>query len=408
MALRRVLLLIGIFSLVVLTGWRAAEIPAAEAQAQHAATETSARPGYAGDASCASCHAKQGLSYLHTAHAHTSSRMGDEAVTGSFEAGGNDLKISDPAPAIGDPGIAYRMERKDASYYVSAITGFKGDLQTRSERMDLVVGSGVRGESYLSWRGDGLFELPVSYWTDGKQWINSPGYRNGSPNFDRPATARCLECHFSYAEALSSDVRANRFVRASVQPGISCEVCHGPGARHAALFAKGVPTKAADPLILNPKRFSRDRQVDLCALCHNGASQQQIAAAFTYVPGQPLSTYLREESASNDTRPDVHANQVGLLKRSKCYLSSPAMTCSTCHEVHAPEQAAASYSGKCLGCHRVEDCGIEQTQGPGIAKDCVSCHMPIQQTNAIVSQTGDKLIRTRMRTHWIKVYPALD
>jgi hypothetical protein len=31
--------------------------------------------------------------------------------------------------------------------------------------------------------------------------------------------------------------------------------------------------------------------------------------------------------------------------------------------------------------------------------------MPLQQTNAIVSETAGRLLRTSMRTHWIKVYP---
>jgi len=39
--------------------------------------------------------------------------------------------------------------------------------------MDIVIGSGVRGQSYLYWHGDQLYELPVSYWSDGSRWINS-------------------------------------------------------------------------------------------------------------------------------------------------------------------------------------------------------------------------------------------
>jgi len=45
------------------------------------------------------------------------------------------------------------------------------------ERIDVVIGSGVRGQSYLYWHGDQLYELPVSYWSDGGRWINSPGYK---------------------------------------------------------------------------------------------------------------------------------------------------------------------------------------------------------------------------------------
>jgi hypothetical protein len=51
---------------------------------------------------------------------------------------------------------------------------------------------------------------------------------------------------------------------------------------------------------------------------------------------------------------------------------------------------------------------MEKKMGPRIAENCIDCHMPVEQTNAIVSETADKIIRTTMRTHWIKVYPAAD
>ncbi|MGC2164059.1 MAG: multiheme c-type cytochrome [Silvibacterium sp.] len=367
------------------------------------------RAGYVGDNACLSCHRNQSLTYALTAHHLTSQLPNQGSILGSFGEGSNVLKIADPAPAIGDPGVSYRMLKKGDSFYESAITGFPGKLQTQTERIDIVIGSGVRGQSYLYWHGNLLYELPVSYWSDGKQWINSPGYRNGPPNFLRPASPRCLECHATYIRALSSDPATNQYDETSLVPGISCEICHGPGAKHiamhrAALSAQGEAVH--DEGILNPATFSRDRQVDMCGLCHDGAQQEETAPTFSYLPGEPLNKYLRPNPADTDLHPDVHADQVGLLKRSRCYLSSPNMTCSTCHQIHAPEQPAASYSIRCRSCHQVKSCGIAKTMGYKIAKDCIDCHMPVEQTNAIVSETADKIIRTTMRTHWIKVYPS--
>jgi hypothetical protein len=318
------------------------------------------------------------------------------------------LKIADPAPIIGDPGVSYRMEEKDTGYYETAVTGFEGRWQTRSERIDIVIGSGIWGQSYLYWHGDKLFELPVSYWADGNRWINSPGFRNGRPVFDRPASPRCLECHVTYIEPLSTDPRVNRYDKESLVIGISCEICHGPGAQHVAIHRDGAAAPSSGEAILNPAHFSRDQQVDMCALCHNGAQQTLMAQAFSYVPGEPLDKYLKPNLADAVERPDVHANQVALLKRSRCYVSSSNMTCSTCHQVHAPEHSAASYSVRCLTCHRVESCGMEKKMGPKIAENCIDCHMPVEQTNSIVSETADTVIRTKMRTHWIKVYPSTE
>jgi hypothetical protein len=363
------------------------------------------RQDYVGDARCVSCHQVKSLSYLHTAHHLTSQLPDQHSILGSFVDGSNVLKISDPAPVIGDPGVSYKMEKRADGFYVTAITGFTGQLQTRSERIDIVIGAGVRGQSYLYWHGDALYELPVSYWTDGQQWINSPGYRNGPPVFDRPASPRCLECHVAYAQQLSPGPEVNRFNKATLVPGVGCETCHGPGARHVALH-ESHSKAATDEAILNPAHFSRDRQVDLCALCHNGVGQAAVGEAFSYRPGEPLDHYLQMELGDSDLHPDVHANQVGLLKRSRCYQSSVNMSCSTCHDVHASERAPAFYAARCLTCHRIQSCGMEKKLGMKIADKCIDCHMPVEQTNAIVSETADRVIRTKMRTHWIKVYPS--
>src|SRR5882757_5470690 len=264
------------------------------------------RQGYVGDGRCTACHQEKSLSYPHTTH-HLTSQLPDEhSILGSFADGSNVLKISDPAPVIGDPGVSYKMEKRADGFYVTAITGFTGQMQTRSERIDIVIGSGVRGQSYLYWHGDALYELPVSYWTDGQQWINSPGYRNGPPVFDRPASPRCLECHVAYAQQLAPGPEVNRFNRTSLVAGVGCETCHGPSARHVALH-ESHSNATADEAILNAAHFSRDRQVDLCALCHNGARQAAIAEAFSYRPGEPLSHYL-QESGGSDLHPDLHAN----------------------------------------------------------------------------------------------------
>jgi hypothetical protein len=107
-----------------------------------------------------------------------------------------------------------------------------------------------------------------------------------------------------------------------------------------------------------------------------------------------------------DAKLDVHGNQVALLERSRCYRSSPDMSCITCHDVHAPERPAAEYSDRCLGCHKPESCGLYPKLGADIAKNCVDCHMQVQESDVIVSAVGGKQVKMRIRNHWIKVYPA--
>ena len=365
-----------------------------------------ARDQYAGDAACLPCHKDQALSYAHTAHHFTSQLAGKASILGPIQSGSNVLMIENPESAAENPGLYFKMEARDGGYYQTAIAGWPGQYRERTARMDVVIGAGVRGQSYLSWQGDELVELPVSYWSDGHRWINSPGYKNGTMDFSRPVSPRCLECHSSYIQQRSQSPLSNRYDRNSLVVGISCEKCHGPGKTHIALQSTRPSSSdvATTSSILNPPRFSRDRQVDLCALCHNGIRDEELAPAFSFMPGEQLDKYLQPNSELTAEKPNVHGNQVGLLKRSRCYQSSPNMSCSTCHDVHAPEKPASTYSSRCLSCHSVGSCGLFKTMGSRIAENCIDCHMPIQTTSAVVSETAGDRIQPKMRNHWIKIY----
>lgn len=365
------------------------------------------RSGYAGNATCVSCHRSESASYVHTAHHLTSQFASKQSILGSFRDGANTLTIVDPVNRANEPALLFKMLDRGDDFFETAITGFDGQFQQRSERIDLVTGSGKRGQTYLYWQGDRLFELPVSFWAEGGQWINSPGYTDGTADFSRPIHPGCMECHASYIQPLSPDPATNHFRRDTFVPGISCETCHGPGARHVSRQSeRSAPSTApGGEGILNPARLSRDRQVDLCAVCHSGIRREPIAPVYSYVPGKPLSEFFKPLPSSSAEHPDVHGNQVGLLRRSRCYLSSPSMTCSTCHNTHSPERAAVSYSDRCLTCHHWESCRVAQRLGHTITANCIDCHMPIEPTAAVVSETGGREIHATMRNHWIKIYP---
>lgn len=379
----------------------------AQSSAVHDLPSTMNRSGYAGDEACLPCHQQESLAYRHTSHRLTSQMPDSTTILGSFERGKNILSIANPTDNDQDPRLYFEMDAKDGSFYQTAVAEQAGKRLTHREKIDLVIGSGVRGQTYLFWSGNRLYELPVSYWKDGHQWINSPGYKDGTANFERHVDPRCLECHATFIQPLSTDPQTNVYKRESLIPGISCELCHGPGGNHIAAERSHTPKPSDqfDAAILNPAKFSRDRKVDQCALCHNGADRAETAPAFTYQPGQPLDEYLGANPADVSDRPDVHGNQVGLLKKSRCYLSSPAMSCTTCHDVHAPERAPAAYSDRCLACHQWRSCGASRKLGDKIKQDCIDCHMPLTETGAIVSVTAGRILRTSIRTHWIKVYP---
>ena len=210
------------------------------------AAKSHARDGYVGDDACLKCHAETVASFHHTTHYLTSSEASETSILGKFTPGNNIVKTV-------NPGLYFRMDehRGDGgklSFSQTAVEGDAPDTTTQTEPFDVVIGSGEKGQTYLYWKGDRLFELPVSYWAS-LGWVNSPGYRDGYADFDRLIIPRCLECHATYFESRQPPI--NRYSLANYSLGIHCEVCHGPGQEHVKLekskSARGSASRHPEP-----------------------------------------------------------------------------------------------------------------------------------------------------------------
>ncbi|MEO6526575.1 MAG: multiheme c-type cytochrome [Gemmatimonadaceae bacterium] len=348
----------------------------------------------AGDAVCLGCHADK-RHFEQTAHARTSRHPTRGAIAGSFLDGENVLRTSNPF-------LLFRMDSNAAGFFQSAVSGRDPNTTSHTERIAYVIGSGRKGQTYLyQHAGDELFELPVSYWTSLGQWVNSPGYVDGTANFGRRATPRCLECHSTWFEQVADSTRRNRYRSDGAILGITCEKCHGAGQAHVTRErsrARAILPRA----IMNPTRLSRPRQLEACAQCHGGVGELR-EAAFTYVPGRPLKDHLQLSAPLPREEVDVHGNQVALLARSRCFQSSQ-MTCSTCHDVHRTQRDLVELSGRCLTCHQEQSCRLFPQQGHALKGRCVDCHMPLKTSNAIISGHEGRQERPQVRTHWIKIY----
>ncbi len=88
---------------------------------------------------------------------------------------------------------------RDSSFYQ---VNYHFGTEKTARRIDIIVGSGIMGQSYLYWMQNRLFQLPVSYFGAANKWSNSPGFPNEAI-FDRFITSRCLECHSTFAKTLS-------------------------------------------------------------------------------------------------------------------------------------------------------------------------------------------------------------
>lgn len=359
----------------------------------HAAPGPQVPRSYAGDEACRACHAEIIDRYYKTAHKLTSRAPSQESILGSFAEHENILKTS-------NPNLRFRMESKPEGFYETAVSTLPGGGATEhTERIDIVIGSGRVGQTYLYWKGDLLFQLPVSYWTDLATWVNSPGYRDGAAKFERPVVPRCLECHVTYAMPVTPLASSNQYNPDTLVVGISCERCHGPAPEHVESMTR----KNAGTNIIRLAKLSRERQIEVCAQCHGGRRFPQTAA-FSYLPGEPLDKYYRRDQSNPAATVDVHGNQVALLQMSRCYQSSTSFACSSCHDVHQKQRDAAAFSARCLECHRPENCGEYGKSKEKIVSGCVDCHMPVQASNLIISNSNGKQTRAMVRTHWIKIY----
>lgn len=374
-----------------------------EADSKAATEKFNQRTLFAGSNACVSCHNDIVESHKQTAHFQTSMNADEKTIHGNFEKGHNSF--------LYDNTTMMMMEhRGDSFYQVAYING----IEKKKQAFDLVIGSGAKGQSFASWAGDKLVQMPITWFTSANQWSNSPGYPNKIA-FNRMITSRCLECHATYAESISAaGTEPEIFNRNTMIIGVDCEKCHGPAAKHVE-FQTANPTEKKAKFIINPALFSRQQSLDLCALCHGGRLQK-TTASFSFTAGDRLADFFKIDSSSPDVNSiDVHGNQLGLLKASKCFMMSDTLTCNTCHDPHKNEKNnPIVFSQRCITCHNGEHkdgivCKMTGTiSTASISNNCIGCHMPEQQSRAIAVLLQGQQIPTPalMHTHLIKNYPA--
>jgi hypothetical protein len=366
---------------------------------------------------CLGCHKNIGDSYLHSAHAMTSRQANIHTVDGSFSAPGNEF--------VYGSGRKVMMQRRDSGLYQVAVT--RGGQV--AHRFDIAVGSGRKAQTYLYWQGDGVFQLPVSYFVAEAAWANSPHYPVDSIWFGRAVDVGCFECHASnirktgllHVDAFNG---TPQYDRASLVFGIDCERCHGPGALHAA-WQSAHKEDSMGRYMARIARLSRQQNLDLCAQCHSGGHPSELRSVFYFKPGDTLANFFfadpRMVTPAGQT--DVHGNQYELLAASRCFIQSGTMGCETCHDPHVRERDNLTLlAGRCMNCHGRAGLMDEHAVLAGedgkprtvrvdtlfLIGNCIDCHMPAKASSAITLLTARQRdpVADMVRTHLITVYPA--
>ena len=353
---------------------------------------------FAGSASCMQCHKDIYEKHLMTEHFLSSAPAKVGNIKGSFEKGKNEYHFTAVSSVL--------MERKGDSLLQ---TEYVMGNEKQKRKIDIVVGSGRKGQSFLSWKHNSLIQLPVTYFTPDSAWSTSPGFNPGRIVFNRVVTSRCLECHSTYFEKTSPEEKhPEEFDRTHIIYGIDCEKCHGPGKEHVSFHTQNPNEKKAKHII-NPAEFSRQQRLDLCALCHSG-KLDKTKPSFSFRAGDKLSEYFSSSTIiPQSPGMDVHGNQLGLLSSSKCFITSD-MTCISCHNVHENEKGRLEvFSERCMSCHngnQYNQCKLTGSIGSIISKNCIDCHMPLQPSQSIAVYLEGETVPTpaKLRTHYVTIY----
>ena len=265
-----------------------------------------------------------------------------------------------------DVGAYHYLIETDSNHSLYTVTNGK---ETLSSPLLWAFGPPRVGQSYLFKRADGHFyEARVTYFATIRALGFTPTRDLQSPKdveeaMDRQVPQsevnRCFSCHATAA------VIGDQFDEQHLIPGVTCEACHGPGAKHVADMKQLMngDLDAAKNDIFNSAHLTPNDAVDFCGACH--------------------STWW-DVKLTGTTGPSTARSAPYRLVTSKCWgkTGDARLVCTACHDPHIQLQTdSASYDHACLRCHTTTPGVALTAEHPGracpIAKNnCASCHMP--------------------------------
>ncbi|MFN7997679.1 MAG: cytochrome c3 family protein [Bryobacteraceae bacterium] len=373
---------------------------------------------YAGSESCRKCHAVEHASWQLSGMARMFRPYAPENVIGDFRK----KQFEDRSGQI----VARMSIDKDRHYFATREGG-----TWRQYAVDYTIGSKWQ-QAYATQLPDGQIHVfPIQYnklegaWINYWKIIDPPGSQRTDPDLFHTMSSRtnyqanCAPCHTSQLHTRKPS-SADTLTLEYREPGINCEMCHGPSARHVeAMTAGRRETKAAMDPPLDFARLDSRQFVSVCAQCHmQSALRRQGPAGEWNYPAQGAAFPVRYQSRPlvnfshrafyKDGRLRETTLIVEAFERSACFRRGQAH-CGSCHDPHPPDAANNPTSLKdrdrpdrmCLQCHSSLEGKIEaHTHHPAgsEASRCVSCHMP-RIMNSLMFQA---------RTHQIDDIPRAD
>lgn len=350
--------------------------------------------GFAGAATCATCHTEETEGWQKSHHALAMQPATSATVLGDFA----DVRFV-------HNGVTSRFFRQDGKFFVET-DGKDGKLGVFPVRYTFGI---TPLQQYLVELPTGKIQALGIAWDSrsadagGQNWFHVYGndpidhtdvlhWTQFSANWE----TMCADCHST--NLLSQyDLEQNRHETTWDELNVSCEACHGPGRKHVA-WARDNPTGEKPPhagfdLAFDERRNvswqlntttgnsqrSKERttatELNACAGCHSRRSR--IAEG-----NDPATPYLDNYMPALIDPPLYHADGQmldevfvhGSFLQSRMHQAG--VTCSDCHDPHSLELRAPG-PAVCLQCHSADKFKTVKHQiHPPDSVNCIDCHMP--------------------------------
>jgi hypothetical protein len=324
-----------------------------------------ARQDFVGTAECAKCHSTEAATQLTTPMARASTPAPNAEILRDHDRLARDL-----------PPYHYEIVRTESgsSYSVSDATN------SISEPLAWAFGIAHKGQTYIYQHNGVLYESRLSFYKTLQGLDLTTGHSSAPPDDLEAALGRRLaddEAHRCFGCHTTGSTLSGRFDLAHATPGVTCEQCHGPGAKHVNAMKTGKITEG-QRAILNPRHLNPVASVDFCGACHRTWADV-LQAGTTGVANVRFQPYR--------------------LENGKCWHQGDVrLTCIACHNPHQQlVQDAGAYDENCLSCHNTKK-GERLQNHPGNAcpvstKNCVTCHMPKVEIPSMHAPFTDHRIR---------------
>ena len=319
---------------------------------------------YVGDQNCVSCHEEAAQDWEGSHHDKAMQEVNEESVLGDFD---NQSIVID--------GVSYFFYKQDNEFRVR-IREIDGSENEYS--ISYVFGIEPLQQYMVDFPNGRKQVLRVSWDTEEKKWFHQYAgdriatndwlhWTRGGQNWN----TMCAECHSTDLKK-NYEVEKDSFHTTYSSINVSCESCHGPGARHVA-WANGPMTSEDGSQILGDDQVT---QMNMCAPCH--ARRVKLTRDFT--PGLDFEDqYLVQNISSDFYHLDGQILEedyvYGSFLQSKMH--AQGIKCGDCHNPHSLE---LKFTGNklCLQCHVPADYDSKKHHFHEVASEagqCINCHM---------------------------------